>query len=177
MRPEEIGKILIVDDDPQVGRMLRWRLERRGYKCLLAYSGAQGVGLFQSEPVELVITDLNMSLGDGLTLIRAVRRHGEAPIIAISGFARQFLDRVRAEYDVETLDKPIDMKQLLRQIHRLRRKARGNTEHFQSDSGKESTHEPMESNAGHGASGDCRGRPSALAFVIPEAGKAGRSDA
>jgi two-component system, chemotaxis family, chemotaxis protein CheY len=67
-------RIMTVDDSPTVRQMLSFTLEDAGYQVLEAVDGADALSkLAAGEKVDLLITDLNMPIMDGIELIRAVR--------------------------------------------------------------------------------------------------------
>jgi CheY-like chemotaxis protein len=106
-------RVLIVDDDEQIARLVRLVLETGGYKCSTATSGAQACGRLTHEQFDLIITDLRMSCGDGFALIDAVRRTSGVPVIVMSGCANDHGVRLRALEIASILPKPIDIDALL----------------------------------------------------------------
>src|SRR6185295_8889331 len=81
-------RILIVDDDEDVILLLQLLLESRGWRCVTAGSGAQALHQFERQNIGLIITDLRMALGDGITVANEVRRTSDVPIIVMTGFSR-----------------------------------------------------------------------------------------
>lgn len=77
-------KILVVDDERQITRMLRASLQGSGYKVLLAANGLEGFNQFESAHPDLIITDLAMPEMNGLEFTKAVRRVSQTPIIVLS---------------------------------------------------------------------------------------------
>jgi two-component system KDP operon response regulator KdpE len=77
-------RILIVDDERQITRMLRTSLQSHGYEVQVAQDGLEALALFEQSPPDLVVTDLSMPNMDGLELTRAVRRIADTPIIVLS---------------------------------------------------------------------------------------------
>ena len=65
--------ILVVDDEPQIRRMLRRILEPRGYLCLEAGGVNEAVEVLDRETIELVLSDINMQDGSGLDLILEIQ--------------------------------------------------------------------------------------------------------
>jgi len=81
-----VARILVVDDDKAVRLLLRAMLERRGHSVVEAEDGAEGLQYYRAAPADLVITDIQMPVMDGLQMIKELR--GDFPtakIIAISG--------------------------------------------------------------------------------------------
>lgn len=84
-----MATVLVIDDDNGVRRMIRTILERAGYAVLEAHDGAEGMGKFQTNAVDLVITDLFMPGQDGIETIQLLREESpSARILAISGGGR-----------------------------------------------------------------------------------------
>ena len=67
-------KILTVDDSPSVRQMVKLTLSNAGYEVSEADNGAEGLKKAQSSPVDMVVTDLNMPVMNGLGLIRELRK-------------------------------------------------------------------------------------------------------
>lgn len=79
-------RILIIDDDELLRDLLAKSLELAGHTVLQAGDGQAGVNLFQSNAVDLVLTDLVMPGQEGVeTIIRLRREAPDLPIIAMSG--------------------------------------------------------------------------------------------
>ncbi len=66
-------KILVIDDDESLRRVLEYNLAQEGYAVLMASSGEQGLELLNREGADLVITDVRMAGMDGLQVMEAVR--------------------------------------------------------------------------------------------------------
>jgi len=77
-------RILLVDDERQITRVLRGSLESHGYEVAIAQDGAEALRVFEHFTPDLVITDLSMPVMDGVELTKAVRRLGDTPIIVLS---------------------------------------------------------------------------------------------
>lgn len=78
------SRILVVDDEPQLTRVLRTGLKSRGYDVLVAEDGLKGFEAFKGWHPDLVITDLAMPNMDGLELCRRLRAVSQVPIIILS---------------------------------------------------------------------------------------------
>src|SRR5258707_1304396 len=82
MEPQ--ARILVVDDEPQLTRVLRRSLTTHGYDVRVAGDGEFALQTFRDWPPALVITDLAMPNVDGLELCRRLRAVSEVPIIVLS---------------------------------------------------------------------------------------------
>lgn len=81
------GKILIVDDDASIRKVLGFILEESGYAVRAAASGAEALETFAKEPPDLVLTDIKMPGMDGIRLLKEVRKLDEAvPVIMLTAF-------------------------------------------------------------------------------------------
>jgi len=77
-------RILIVDDEPQITRVLRTSLQSNGHEVTVARDGVEGLEMFLKAPPEMVITDLAMPGMDGIELTREIRERSQVPIIVLS---------------------------------------------------------------------------------------------
>jgi len=117
-------RILVVDDEPQITRVLRRSLISQGYDVHIASDGESALQTFGDWPPDLVVTDLAMPNMNGLELCRKLRAISKVPIIVLS---------VRGEEKtkVEALDcgaddyviKPFGMDELLARIRATLRRA------------------------------------------------------
>jgi Response regulators consisting of a CheY-like receiver domain and a winged-helix DNA-binding domain len=78
------AKILIVDDEPQIIRVLRTALSTQGYIVRIAANGVQGADLALEWKPDLVITDVSMPEMNGVELCRELRANSDVPIIVLS---------------------------------------------------------------------------------------------
>jgi two-component system KDP operon response regulator KdpE len=123
-------RILVVDDEPQIARVLRRSLSARGYEVQVAIEGEEALEIFNVWSPDLIITDLSMPNMGGLELCRRVRAASQAPIIVLSAKGEE-----RAK--VETLDagaddyvtKPFGMDELLARVRAALRRADGGADH------------------------------------------------
>lgn len=78
-------KILLVEDDPGLGFVMKDNLETRGYEVTLCTDGDQGQLKFERQPFDLCIFDVMMPRKDGFTLAQAVRKTNEqVPILFVT---------------------------------------------------------------------------------------------
>jgi two-component system KDP operon response regulator KdpE len=78
------AKVLIVDDEPQITRVLRTALSTQGYSLRIAANGVEGMEAVHEWRPDLVITDLAMPEMDGVELCRSIRAISEVPILVLS---------------------------------------------------------------------------------------------
>jgi two-component system KDP operon response regulator KdpE len=77
-------RILVVDDEPQIRRIMRTVLVTKGYEVMEADSGEDALLLIHSERYDLVLLDINMPGISGIEVCREVRRSSEIPIVIMS---------------------------------------------------------------------------------------------
>ena len=79
-------RILVLDDDPLIQTTLPLMLREHGHEVLTAANGKLGLRLLQTEPVDLVLTDILMPEADGIEVVRAVvKQHPTVALVAMSG--------------------------------------------------------------------------------------------
>jgi two-component system, NtrC family, response regulator AtoC len=84
MLPEK-KQVLIVDDEPNLRKILAAQLSRDGYDVMTAEDGEQGLQMLRDHHIDLVVTDLKMPKVDGMTLLReALREDPELPVVMIT---------------------------------------------------------------------------------------------
>jgi len=117
-------RILVVDDEPQITRVLRRSLMSQGYDVRTASDGAAGLQTFGDWQPDLVITDLSMPNIDGLQLCRNLRSISQLPIIVLSvkGEETTKVEALDAGAD-DYVTKPFGMDELLARIRAALRRA------------------------------------------------------
>lgn len=111
------ARLLVVDDEPQMLRLLRRNREARGYHVETAETATGGIEQISAHRPDLVILDLNLPDMDGVEFIRAVREHSSLPIVVLSAREAE-RDRVTA-LDAgadDYLSKPFGIEELLARI-------------------------------------------------------------
>lgn len=117
-------RILIVDDEPQITRVLRRSLTTHGYDVRVASDGESALQTFGDWSPDLVVTDLSMPNMDGLHLCRNLRAVSQLPIIVLSvrGEERTKVQALDAGAD-DYVTKPFGMDELLARIRAALRRA------------------------------------------------------
>jgi pilus assembly protein CpaE len=119
-------KILLVEDDEPIKRMIGKYLLAQGYKVGLAADGVEAMALVSEQLPDLVLTDVNMPRMNGLELTRRLRSHhrtAQVPIVMLSAL-RESADMLRgyAEGADEYVPKPIELAVLVAKIETLLRR-------------------------------------------------------
>ena len=81
---EMIKKIMVVDDEPQIVKVLKAYLEKAGYQVVTAAEGRAALQTFQREAPDFLILDLNLPGMDGLDICRAIRHDSNVPILMLT---------------------------------------------------------------------------------------------
>ncbi len=120
-------RILVVDDEPQITRVLRMSLQGSGYDVTLTRNGAEALERFREDAPDLVITDLSMPVMDGLELTRAIRVMADTPIIVLSVREQETMKVAALDEGADDyITKPFSMQELLARVRaHLRKASRG----------------------------------------------------
>lgn len=111
-------RVLVVDDERHVRRLLRDLLEAWGYRTEEAGTGAEGIRLFADGGYDLVLTDLVMPGVGGLQLVEAVReRDARVGVIVLTGSSTD-VSAARDRLDFTLLRKPLDVRGLQNAVRR-----------------------------------------------------------
>jgi len=110
-------RILVVDDEFQITRVLRTSLQGSGHEVQVAHDGATALDLYLKSQPELVITDLSMPGMDGIELTREIRSRAQTPVIVLSvrnqdGAKIAALDEGADDY----VTKPFSIQELLARV-------------------------------------------------------------
>lgn len=115
--------ILVVDDEPQILRVMRASLPPRGYQVRTAPGGAEALDELSKELPDLIILDLAMPNVSGLEVCRRVREFSSVPIIVLS--AKEFESDKVAALDMgadDYITKPFGLDELLARVRALLRR-------------------------------------------------------
>ena len=120
----ETKKILVVDDELQITRVLRRSLAAHGYEVRTASNGVSALESFYDFRPDLIITDLSMPEMDGIAVCREIRRTSEVPIIVLSvkGEESVKVEALDAGAD-DYITKPFGMNELLARVRAGLRRA------------------------------------------------------
>lgn len=124
MSMDEHRHILVVDDEPQITRVLRTTLTAQGYDLRVAADGEAALEIVKDWAPDLVITDLAMPKMDGLELCKRLRATSQVPILVLSvrGQERMKVQALDAGAD-DYVTKPFNMSELLARVRAHLRRA------------------------------------------------------
>jgi DNA-binding response OmpR family regulator len=110
-------KVLIVDDEADVVRLLQFRFEKEGFETLTASDGATALALVESEMPDLVLLDIMMPLMDGMEVLRQIRsrrKTSKTPVIMLTAKTASItVDEARQLWVSDYMMKPFDPEVLV----------------------------------------------------------------
>jgi two-component system KDP operon response regulator KdpE len=124
METAELSRVLVVDDEPQITRVLKTVLSSQGYQVRTAAEGEAALSSFKDWSPELVITDLYMPHMDGVELCRRIRAMSTVPIIVLSvrGEERSKVEALDSGAD-DYVTKPFGIDELMARVRAALRRA------------------------------------------------------
>lgn len=117
-------RVLIIDDEKAIGRMLRLCLEQEGYEVLEAATGREGVALTANQRPDVIVLDLGLPDMDGLAVLKSLREWSRTPVLVLS--VKQDTDDKVAALDLgadDYLTKPFHAAELAARLRAIRRHA------------------------------------------------------
>ncbi len=122
-------RILVVDDDPQIVRLLRAYLETSGYNVFAAYSGNEAMRILRAERPDLVLLDLMLPDRDGWAVTRAVRKDpglAATPIVMLTARVEDEDKIIGLELGADDyIAKPFNPREVLARVRAVLRRAQG----------------------------------------------------
>jgi DNA-binding response OmpR family regulator len=116
------NRILVVDDEEEIAKLLEEFLNKKGFEVIIALDGQKAIETIKTEKnIDLLILDLKMPAVNGVDVLQELRRlNKEIPVIILSGSLdlRNFIDNLKKlNYNEKNiLYKPIDLFELLKII-------------------------------------------------------------
>ena len=123
-------RVLVVDDDPVIRRLLELNLELDGHEVSLAEDGRQGLDALIADPPDLVLLDVMMPELDGFEVCAAARAHDDptvasTPIVLLSAKAQNADLEAGSDVGADAyVTKPFDPLELVAEVERLARDGR-----------------------------------------------------
>lgn len=117
-------KILVVDDEPQILKVLIAYLEKAGYQVLSATDGKTALALFNKEHPDFLILDLNLPEMDGLEVCKAVRRDSNIPIMMLTARVEEADRLIGLELGADDyVIKPFSPREVVARVKTILRRA------------------------------------------------------
>jgi two-component system alkaline phosphatase synthesis response regulator PhoP len=121
--------ILVVDDEPEIVRLVRSYLEQDGYRVVTAYNGEDALYTARHEKPDLVVLDVLMPKMDGLEFTRRVRRDQDVPIIMLTARAEETDRIVGLEMGADDyVTKPFSPREVVARVRAVLRRAQPSDE-------------------------------------------------
>ncbi|MBU1671254.1 MAG: response regulator transcription factor [Actinobacteria bacterium] len=116
-------KILVVDDEKKLVKLVAAYLERDGFEVVPAYDGMSALDLFEKESPDLVVLDIMLPGLDGLEFCRRVRAHSRTPIIILSARGEEVDRLVGLEMGADDyVTKPFSPRELVARVKAVLRR-------------------------------------------------------
>jgi DNA-binding NtrC family response regulator len=113
-------KLLLVDDDKNFVEIQKELFETYGFPVEVVYSGTEALRYLEHNKIDLIVSDVRMSDGDGMSLLESVRKSSEQPIVILmTGYSDLSEESVLNKGASALVTKPPDMDKLVIEINRL----------------------------------------------------------
>lgn len=123
-------KVFIVEDDEELGQLLKIRIESLGHQVIVTDKGDEVVNFVQTHLPDLVLLDVFLPDTDGLTILKRLKSPidietgkpshiKDIPVVVLTGKAPMIENMTRIEGAADFFIKPIDMEKLMKCVHQL----------------------------------------------------------
>ena len=118
------SRILIIDDDENICKIIKLYLEKEGFEPVMAFDGKSGLENFMIQPPELVLLDIMMPDMDGMQVIKELRKESNIPVIMLTAKGETFDKVLALELGADDyIVKPFDPKELVARIKAVIRRS------------------------------------------------------
>ncbi|MFH1446029.1 MAG: response regulator transcription factor [Chloroflexota bacterium] len=119
-----MAKILVIEDEKELNKVLQAYLTRSGYQALGALNGDEGLSLWERENPDLVLLDLNLPGMDGLEVARNIRKKKDTPIIMVTARVDEVDRLIGLELGADDyITKPFSPREVVARIKAVLRRA------------------------------------------------------
>jgi len=119
-------RVLVVDDELKIVRLVRAYLERAGFTVVTAHEGQEALAVFRSQRPHLVILDLMLPGMDGLDVCRAIRRSSDVPIIMLTARDEEVDRLIGLELGADDyIVKPFSPREVVARVRAVLRRTEG----------------------------------------------------
>ena len=117
-------KILVVDDEREIVKLVRAYLEQAGFRVATAFDGQEGLTVFRHEKPDLVVLDLNLPRIDGLDVCRTIRRESDTPVIMLTARVEEQDRLIGLELGADDyIVKPFSPREVVARVRAVLRRA------------------------------------------------------
>jgi len=117
-------KILVIEDEKELNKVLQAYLIKGGYQAIGAYNGDDGLSLWEKENPDLVLLDLNLPGIDGLDVARAIRKVKDTPIIMVTARVDEIDRLIGLELGADDyITKPYSPREVIARVKAVLRRA------------------------------------------------------
>jgi DNA-binding response OmpR family regulator len=122
--PDKTTRILLVDDEQPVQKLLTYPLEKEGYEVVQALDGPQALQAFDQQQFDLVVLDIMLPRMDGLEVCRRLRAKSRVPIIMLTAKAEEIDKVIGLEIGADDyITKPFSMREFRSRVRAALRRA------------------------------------------------------
>jgi DNA-binding response OmpR family regulator len=122
--PDKTTRILLVDDEQPVQKLLTYPLEKEGYEVVQAFDGQQALQAFEQQQFDLVVLDIMLPRMDGLEVCQRLRAKSRVPIIMLTAKAEEIDKVIGLEIGADDyITKPFSMREFRSRVRAALRRA------------------------------------------------------
>jgi len=117
-------KILVVDDEREIVKVVRAYLEQGGFRVVSAFDGQEALTVFRNERPDLAILDLNLPSIDGLDVCRTIRKESDTPVIMLTARVEEADRLIGLELGADDyVVKPFSPREIVARVRAVLRRA------------------------------------------------------
>jgi DNA-binding response OmpR family regulator len=119
------NKILVIDDEREIVKLVRAYLEQSGFRVVSAADGQEGLTVFRHEKPDLVVLDLSLPRIDGLDVCRTIRRESDTPVIMLTARVEEQDRLIGLELGADDyIVKPFSPREVVARVRTVLRRVR-----------------------------------------------------
>jgi two-component system alkaline phosphatase synthesis response regulator PhoP len=121
-----MSRVLVVDDDPGIVKVVRAYLEQEGFEVLVAYDGKKAMQIARNDKPDLVVLDLMLPEMDGWDVCRTLRKESDVPIIMLTARVEETDKLIGLELGADDyVTKPFSPRELVARVRSVLRRLHG----------------------------------------------------
>lgn len=117
-KKETRTKVLLVDDEPHIGKVFGLKLRLTGYDVLITTSGAEAIELVRAEKPDIMLLDILMPGVTGFEVLEKVRAFSSVPVVVFTA-RPEYSKKAMTMGANDTIDKPFDPERLIEKIKKV----------------------------------------------------------